>query len=752
MEKPTFKKICFMYLQQLTNFPYIEKDFDAISDYQLLCKVVDYLNEVISNNNKQNEVITSLYNAFVELKDYVDNYFKNLDVQEEIDNKLDKMAASGELADIIAQYLRVASVLGYDTKASLKSADNLVNGSITRTLGESTYNDGKGSYYKIRTITSSDVIDDNNILALANFPTLIAEKLPDYRMNQVEEEIKPLKIKEEYFFHTLMATEFYRRNDPLVGMQGGCVLPNGKILQCTGANDSVTGKIIVYNTDGTIYNSATVNYGHCGAVCYNSKTETVFITGDTDNVSPYSIYEINPSNLVLLHTYDVSGKSFPDIPYGIIYDETNEKYIFCNPWNDGIQDNYIWTTDEEFNIIDSESYDFNVRSSSGMGKFGEYIGINVLPTNKVLLFDYDLNYVKEVYLNQLVSDSWCMVEPEWFTTINNIIYLGFNPISSTSPSYGGGVKCYATCDINNNYQETINNHDQFIPFKETYYIDPTANYNPLRNGSKSAPFNNIMEALNASLRENNNNGDVEIHFLHDEENTYRPLFTMNKNYRIYSYNNTPIHALSNIFVNNSAKVYFSPAIVLTGNAIDIENPIGSGNANISVRGSLIFESNVNLANTSTKVTISGPSTCYIRLPICNAGLDLTNFYGELENSNNTLFASNDILTLGTFYSWSRKIKNVKCTVSETSTNVFPIPKLSPSMLITVRTRLPYGANSENEELTFPIVYDNYSRELIHFKTSDNVDRIISLTYTAGTLTIEGYTSALSNLRVKYYSI
>ena len=174
-----FKQLVLMNLQALTNFPYIEKDFDAVTDYELLCLVVDHLNEVIKNSNKQNTVIQNLYNAFVELKDYVDNYFKNLDVQEEVDNKLDEMAKSGELADIIAQYLRVASVLGFDTKASLKSADNLVNGSITRTLGESSYNDGKGSYYKIRTITSSDVIDDNNILALANFPTLIAEKIPN---------------------------------------------------------------------------------------------------------------------------------------------------------------------------------------------------------------------------------------------------------------------------------------------------------------------------------------------------------------------------------------------------------------------------------------------------------------------------------------------------------------------------------------------------------------------------------------------
>ena len=174
-----FKQLVLMNLQALTNFPYIEKDFDAVTDYELLCLVVDHLNEVIKNSNEQNTVIQNLYNAFVKIKDYVDNYFDNLDIQEEIDNKLDEMAKSGELSDIIAQYLKVASVLGYDTKASLKSADNLVNGSITRTLGESSYNDGKGSYYKIRTVTSGDVIDDNNILALANFPTLIAEKIPN---------------------------------------------------------------------------------------------------------------------------------------------------------------------------------------------------------------------------------------------------------------------------------------------------------------------------------------------------------------------------------------------------------------------------------------------------------------------------------------------------------------------------------------------------------------------------------------------
>lgn len=180
----------------VNNFPFLENDFDQLTNYGMMMKLMKAVDDNINNQNLVEEDMTKLYGAFTELQTYINDYFDNLDIQEEIDNKLDEMAESGELADIIAQYLEVASVLGYDTKASLKSADNLVNGSITRTLGEVTYNDGKGSYYKIRTLTSGDVIDDNNILALANFPTLIAEKI----VSQLEKDINvisesPINVK-----------------------------------------------------------------------------------------------------------------------------------------------------------------------------------------------------------------------------------------------------------------------------------------------------------------------------------------------------------------------------------------------------------------------------------------------------------------------------------------------------------------------------------------------------------------------------
>lgn len=115
---------------------------------------------------------------FEDLKKYVTDYFDDLDVQEEINNKLDEMLENGELASLIAQFLSTESLLVFNTIADLVSAENLVNGVSVLTLGEQAYNDGLTHMYKIRTLTSGDVIDGVNIIALTNYPTLIAERLP----------------------------------------------------------------------------------------------------------------------------------------------------------------------------------------------------------------------------------------------------------------------------------------------------------------------------------------------------------------------------------------------------------------------------------------------------------------------------------------------------------------------------------------------------------------------------------------------
>lgn len=85
----------------LQNFPFIEEDFDALTDYGLICKVVEYLNDVIESTNESSAQVAALTTLYNELKSYVDNYFDNLDVQDEINNKIDELVESGEIEGYI---------------------------------------------------------------------------------------------------------------------------------------------------------------------------------------------------------------------------------------------------------------------------------------------------------------------------------------------------------------------------------------------------------------------------------------------------------------------------------------------------------------------------------------------------------------------------------------------------------------------------------------------------------------------------
>ena len=165
----------------LQNFPFIEEDFDALTDYELLCKVVEYLNKVIDHQNAVDEKIDGLVEGFAELKAYVDNYFENLDVQEEINNKLEEMAEGGELATIISQFLAVAPVFGYNTVSDMKSATNLTAGTIARTLGFHSKNDKGGAYYSI---VGSGTADERKTIALSNSLYAVLIETPETTVNQ----------------------------------------------------------------------------------------------------------------------------------------------------------------------------------------------------------------------------------------------------------------------------------------------------------------------------------------------------------------------------------------------------------------------------------------------------------------------------------------------------------------------------------------------------------------------------------------
>lgn len=155
----------------LYNFPFLEDDFDALTDYELFSKMVGYMKKM----SKQ-------FDEFQTRLDKYENYFNNLDVQEEINNKLEEMYNNGELASIVAQFLDLGVEFIYDTVSDLVDAANLVNGCYAKTNGFYSYDDGGGAYYKIRTIEESDTTDGITLIALDD-DTLVAELLYKDTMN-----------------------------------------------------------------------------------------------------------------------------------------------------------------------------------------------------------------------------------------------------------------------------------------------------------------------------------------------------------------------------------------------------------------------------------------------------------------------------------------------------------------------------------------------------------------------------------------
>lgn len=80
---------------------------DSLSYYELLCKTIDYLNKTMEDVDTLEGDVTNLHKAYEQLQDYVNNYFNTLDVQEEINNKLDLMANNGTLNILLQMHARM---------------------------------------------------------------------------------------------------------------------------------------------------------------------------------------------------------------------------------------------------------------------------------------------------------------------------------------------------------------------------------------------------------------------------------------------------------------------------------------------------------------------------------------------------------------------------------------------------------------------------------------------------------------------
>lgn len=120
---------------------------------------------VTNFENSTTETVNDYIARFVALKDFVDDYFDNLDVQEEINNKLDDMADQGILQEIITTYIQSNVAWTFDNVAEMKLATNLIAGSYAQTLGYHTIGDGGGATYYI---TDTGTANEEDVIAVGS--------------------------------------------------------------------------------------------------------------------------------------------------------------------------------------------------------------------------------------------------------------------------------------------------------------------------------------------------------------------------------------------------------------------------------------------------------------------------------------------------------------------------------------------------------------------------------------------------------
>ena len=227
---------------------------------QQVSRMYAKINELIKNSNKISSEFTTLYN-------YVHDYFDNLDVQEEVNKKLDDMAESGDLATIITLLLEASPVFGYNTSADMAGADNLADGCIARILGKTSASTGDGSYYKIRTRTGDDTPDGDNLVAIGD--SLVAVKIPDYFLNENVTALnnRITEVDEKEFFNIKVTPNFYY-DSSRSSHQGWCVIGDTLFVYSPTA-DSNIGVIEKFNlsTRTFIDSVSNVPLYHGGSLC-----------------------------------------------------------------------------------------------------------------------------------------------------------------------------------------------------------------------------------------------------------------------------------------------------------------------------------------------------------------------------------------------------------------------------------------------------------------------------------------------------
>lgn len=367
---------------------------DSLSYYELLTKVVNYLNENIDNVNTLNENVENLYNAYVLLQSYVNN-FVDSEVLPAVSDKIDEMAEDGTLTQLIMEYI--------DPYYVTPKMYNAVGDGVTDDTSafETMFEDADdkkvevivpyGSYKLTHDIFSDDSVVTINEGVYTDKKLIVSKNISN-------------SPKMAELYKSITITDL---NDGGKWLNGGCYdsLRNRVVL---GFSDDLNtgGYLTAISTDfeTVILNSEVEVNTHLNSLTYDPINDVIYTP---NNGVVGGVYVIAPTTLAVVRNFTISGVD--SVIRSIAYDETNHIYYVS-------YSNHVRAFDTNFNLIDGLSVDYTVNDLS------DYTGepVNSINRQSSVVFDsqlLELWHSGDKYYDGSISSSR-NVQEYWLTQFN----------------------------------------------------------------------------------------------------------------------------------------------------------------------------------------------------------------------------------------------------------------------------------------------------------------------------------------------
>lgn len=270
--------------------------------YEQVLWLCHYLQEkVIPAVNNNALALKEVQEHLTELQSYVDHYFENLDVQEEINNKLDEMAESGELESLISDFIingkgQVKYIFPSNTHYT--SEFNLINGYDKNILIDC----GRTNEYTNLTDTLTKYnIEHIDYLIITHFHTDHCQNLPALYTDGYCDETTTL-ILPHYNTSIWSSDSSYTEYNTI--MQYLTTNNISYTLASEGQTISINDNfnVKIYNTNDTYYIDNNINneYNNASLICILTHFNNhILYTGDAYKHALLKIYNdgVIPTNL-----------------------------------------------------------------------------------------------------------------------------------------------------------------------------------------------------------------------------------------------------------------------------------------------------------------------------------------------------------------------------------------------------------------------------------------------------------------------